>query len=364
MYINIFFLSLIVNLTFGSICFSQNIQFEVPSINSPESQFISVFQKEKMDNPIFLNGNVKEVQKTIIRHINPNRKEEITENYHYILNKKSTLTSYASDVEFDEMNIAFLNSEKTQSIKNDTVINDDFASYTFKNGRLSYQTLKTIEGPRLNSITDSVHYSYKKNKLVSIATYKKEILIDLNEYNEEIYLLSDYFMTGYSEAKYNNKNELESKLDINYEPSSSELFVSKANYIYNINNQLVAFNRTSRSYEFALNDLVDYLEKIKEENFNEIPFETTESTGKYTYDSRNRIIGLVTSVNNKENQTYSFKYKKNKTKISRVTDSKLDIEYHFNYDKRNNHIQEKRFIHLNGKKYLDTEITMQISYFK
>ena len=100
------------------------------------------------------------------------------------------------------------------------------------------------------------------------------------------------------------------------------------------------------------------------DNFKKIPFETTESSGKYTYDSRNRILRLDTSDNNIENQTYSFKYKKNKTKISRVTNSTPDIEYHFNYDKRNNPIQEKRFIYLNGKKYLDTEITMQISYFK
>lgn len=358
------YILLILSLIICDFCFSQNIQFDIPEINSPETQFISIFQREKIDNPIFLDGNPKEVHKKITNPINPNRTEKVTENYHYILDKKSNLTSYASDVEFDEMNITFLNSERKQSIKNDTILNDEFASYTFKKGKLISQTLKTIEEPNFSSVTDSIHYNYKKNKLIHKVTYQKEILIDFNEYDEEIYLVSDYFMTGYNEAKYTNKNELESKLEIYYEPNTMVLSVSETQYTYNINSQLTAFKRTSRNYEFSLNDLSGHLKKIKNNKFDEIPFETIKSSGVYTYDLQNRVATLITTNNTKESQTYNIKYKKNKTKISRVTNTKPDVEYHFNYDKNNNPIQEKRFIYLDGKKYLDTEITLQITYFK
>ena len=100
-----------------------------PTLESPESEFFLNFPKEKIANPIFLNGAVKAVQKKIIQHKTPDNETAFEESYDYELNASKEVIKYASDVEFDEMNPNFLNMEKDIIIKGDTII---------KHGDLTY----------------------------------------------------------------------------------------------------------------------------------------------------------------------------------------------------------------------------------
>ncbi|PQJ77548.1 hypothetical protein [Polaribacter glomeratus] len=358
--------TLFLLIAFVNVTYSQNKQIAIPKIEAPEAQLISVFQKEKMDNPIFLNGNVKEVHKKHISHINPKRLKKITENYQYTLNKNNEVITYTSGVEFDEMNVDYLNSERKQIIKNDTIINHANICYTFKKGKLVSKTIKTLEKTNFIGFTDSIHYNYKNNKLIEIITYQKEVLVEMDEdeVNESYLVSNDYFMTSFSEAKYNENNRIESKLTIEYDQNAMVLFVDKTRYNTSGKNLLIVFRKTSNSYEIVLNDLSDYLINIKENNLNEIPFETNEYDGIFTYDEEDKVIEFETFNVHKEKQQYKIEYKKNTSIVKRATNNNLDIEYHFRYDKNNNPIQEKRFIYIDGRKYLDTEITMEINYFK
>ena len=74
--------------------YSQNQIITTPSIESPEQEFISVFQKDKLSNPIFLNGAVKEVKKKVREHVTLNRKIGNQKNYDYSLNSLKQITKY------------------------------------------------------------------------------------------------------------------------------------------------------------------------------------------------------------------------------------------------------------------------------
>ncbi|WP_452227121.1 hypothetical protein [Lacinutrix cladophorae] len=354
----------ILCLCFTPVIFSQNTKIDIPVIDAPEVQFISIFQKEKIDNPIFLNGKVKEVHKKITTHIHPNRKETSVENYQYTLNKNMEVIRYASDVEFDEMNIDFLNSQKEFPIQKDTIITQNNIKYNFKKGKLISKTSSTLDEDTTIGVTDSIHFSYKNNKITEIIEFQKEALVEIDEdTNQENYLISnDYFMTSYKLADYENKL-VNSKLAIEYIPDVMVLFVSKTDYIYNNNNLLTSFKKTNKEYEIVVEDISNYLKKIKNNKLPDTPFKTQENIGIFTYDSDNRVIKLEAIIDNQENQVYKMVYSNNKTIITRESNGVSDIEYQFNYDNNNNPIQEKRFIYLEGKKYLDTQTTIDITYF-
>ena len=135
--------------------YSQNQIITTPRIASPEHVFLSIFQGDKLSNPIFLNGKVKTVHRIVTNYVTPNRKEKSKKSFSYQLNHLKQAVKYASDVEFDEMSPEFLNLEQETIITGDTLINHYNNWYTFKNGQLVTKKEKTEETIALDVFIDS-----------------------------------------------------------------------------------------------------------------------------------------------------------------------------------------------------------------
>ncbi len=341
---------------------SQNQIIPIPEIGSPEQEFLSVFQKEKFENPIFLNGSIKEIHKGITEYITPNRKVLVKKIYNYLLNKNKQVVKYASDIEFDAITAELLNAQKTIDIKIDTIINHDKISYTFKQGKLLTKKFKTLKENRFDGFTDSIHFNYKKNKLTEIKEYKREIIAEPSDFEEEEELLisEDYFMTNYSEANYNKKKLLKSKLEINYDQNSTATFVDYINYEYDRDNKLTSYKKISKGYEIELSDLTNYIKSIKKNKLNYDPFETKESNGLYNYIQGNKIIKL-NSLSTKEDK-YEIEFSKEKTIIKYSNNGILERRFQYLFDGSGNPIEEKIFIYFKGIEYLDTSTILEIIY--
>ena len=357
---NILYIFLIVT----NYSYSQDQIITTPTIESPEEEFISVFQKEKLSNPVFLNGNVKEVTKKVIEHITPNRETSTQENYSYNLNRQKQVIKYSSDIEFDEMKPELLNIEKEVIIKGDTIINHDNIWYNFKKGRLITKTEKKAEISDTDSFMDSISFKYKNNKLVEITHYRRDVLTQVDESKELIeyrIAYSDYDIFNYNKINYDANDLLVSKLTLStYEDL---VFVTKTRYQYNDFNKLESFTRSLEEYSIELIDRSDYIKVTQKHNRRIESLEKNRDIAKYTYDDKKRVTKLIIEKAKEEKHIYSIQYNKNKTFIDYSNNGNTEMQYQYVYDKKNNPIQEKRYVYIDGKKYLDTSITLNIKYY-
>lgn len=344
--------------------YSQHLPITTPTIETPENEFLAIFQKDKLANPIFLHGNIKEVSKKEIRHLTPNRKISLQENYRYTLNKQKQVITYASDVEFDEMKPAFLNVEKDVIIKGDTIINHNPFFYRFKNGQLIIRTEKRVKN--IDKKTDSITFRYNKDNLVERKQYKKEIATKVTEISDGSFtehdVISDYQLISYSTATYNHRNLL--KWTQNVSMNQEILFVTKKSYQYNGFNKIVRATIISKNYNISsfkyLKDIRDW---AKEEATIK-PVKKEEITILYSYNTKNSITKIDFFTKNTQNKyVYALDYQKEKTIIKYTNKGKLEKVVEYVFDKKNNPIKELKYIFIDGKKYLDTSISMQITYY-
>jgi len=346
--------------------YSQNQIITTPSIESPEQEFISVFQKDKLSNPIFLNGAVKEVKKKVREHVTLNRKIGNQKNYDYSLNSLKQISKYSSDEEFDDMTPELLNIEKEVVIKGDTIINHDNIWYTFKKGKLKTKTEKTAELSSNQAFMDSLSFNYKKNKLIEIHHYKRDIVTEVNESStsnliEYNLLYTDYEIKNYTAAKYGKNGLLNSKLDIS--TIEDLIFVYKTSYQYNDSNKITSFKRVFEEHDINVFNFSEYIKNTEKYNVKAKPIENEEHEGVYYYDEKNRIIKIEIEKFNEGKHTYNIRYYKNTTTVAYLNKGKFEMEFQFTYDNNNNPIKELKYINIDGRKHLDTSIVLDITYY-
>lgn len=370
--------------------YSQNNFITTPRIASPEQIFKSIIKKDQLENPIFLNGEVKNVHKKITKRATPNRKDSTQESYQYSLNRQKRVTKYASNVEFDEMNPELLNLlDKEVIIKGDTIINHDNFWYTFKNGKLILRKKKTEETGSLNIFTDSILFEHKKDKLIEVKHYKRHISTDINlNSNDDLanydISYSEYELTNYNSALYNKNNLLESKLEIFTSQDFDYVYADHTSYKYNDLGELISYEKKSESIEFDLFDMHSYIKNRKKHNSKIKIYKTTQNNGVFTYDDKNRITNFKAKVIENDydfdyknkmvklktkdiieaKHSYNIEYSQNKTVTTYINNGELNLQFEYIFDNNNNPIQEKIYTYISGRKYLNTSTTLDIEYFK
>lgn len=326
-----------------------------PNLPIPESCYSNIFMTNQFSNPVYLNGRVKEVSKNTSAFDIDCTKAILNESFNYTLNRNKEVTKYASNIEFDEMNPEKLNSEKSYfiTVDHDTTINHDGFVYTIKNSKiLAIECKQNIYGT-FNEFVDSTAYIYEKDNLVRIEYFEKAILED--EF-EEI-LISDYQLVGLEIAEYWDENILKSKSSVRI--LEYEAIVNNTSYQFNRNSQLRSFTVSKMTVDVTHFD--ENLELIKT-----LVNDTTEDTfhGTYIYDNKTGLISQFETTNKDSKIKYLVTHKENETYISSYINYELIATDTILYDEHQNPIELKHYEIIDGKRFLDSNTKLQITYFK
>lgn len=360
------------------ICEAQEDIIE-PMLPFPEYSFSDVFDEQKVINPRFLNGKVKTVKRTFTQH-ETDESRLYQENYEYELNEHNEVVFYKSDLEEDYLIEESFSLLDNSHIKNDTIINQDVITYTFKKGRM----VLMMEDQTTGGFLDSIIYNYKKDKLIEIKGFRSlvaEEYVDDVGFQEYSLMASEYELLNYEQAKYSKKGLLVAKRM--YTNFYENVDVYETTYQYD-GKQIQSYQTTKKSY--PAHD-IDFSTLYKEWNFNEAKLidESHEvSSGTYKYDKKGRIASYQSeqiayhkdgTQEIVEKQDYKYVYAKDNTKMEVfvIRDYKdiiyergilhQEVIYEYLYDKHHNPIEINSYLLKDGKKHLDKSTKLTITYF-
>ncbi|WP_299336478.1 hypothetical protein [uncultured Psychroserpens sp.] len=362
---------------------SQNLVIETPTFESPENKYFKIYEEDKIYNPIYLNGNVKTVERKYEQHssIYGNIAKD-TKIYMYKLNDSKQIISYVSSNEYDDKTIESFNIKNEFTTKKDTIINQDITEYTFKKGLLTLEK----ETDRFHGSIDSIVYNYNHyNKLIEIKHYQSYGIHKTDEngnVDENNIVFDEFEIKVFEKVTYNDSNNLieKNKYIIGYDIIEHY----RTSYLYNDVNQLKTdekvFKKYHRDYnnEQGDNPINWYLKEINLTDYNPLSWKTT-----YEYDNKNRIIKYVETFvqdyGKKEqfvwengNCTIDYDDKLHVRTINTITTKKSsstsepkirELNYEYFFDDLNNPVKILNYIVQFNEKILDKSTILNITYF-
>jgi len=343
-----------------------------PLITFPNSQFNSLYEQEKVLNPIYLNGKVNTVMKTFKQHFSPYNTDEYTTHYGYKLNKAQVVIDYRSDLEYDELTKDDLNKAiKLKPLKKDTLVERGNTKYVFKKGQLVLKEEQNYE----DGFIDSIVFKYKNKLLVEKIHYASigmDVVNDDGDIDENSMLFTEFEIKSYSKIDYNKTGLIVSYK--HYQPNPDIVEVTENKYHYNSKGQLENYTLVYNRY-YA--ETIDVYSPPNTWQFNKegiIKEFFEETKGSYKYDTKGRIIAHYLNKENKEAEYYNVNYKTDGHIISVVKDYYIDynyetlqllnLEYEYIYDDLKNPIHIRSYIIKKGKKYLDKSTRLTINYYE
>lgn len=207
---------------------------------------------------------------------------------------------------------------------------------------------------------------HQKEVLKSIASYNRLSLVEISNDSDEFFeetniFFTDFELKDYSSLIYNSENLITSILNVFLLEDIA--IINQTNYSYNENSHLIKFERKSKEQDVDNFDQKKLLENpdkyLKKQKY----LDASTNKGSYVYDDKNSVLSYTSQHSKNGKQHCKISYENTKTTISRFDNNNLTVQYEFQYDDKNNPISEKRFIFIDGKKYLDTETTLKISYY-
>ena len=353
------------------LCFSglrttaQNIKN--PTVHLPHLQFDTLYNQQKIENPIYLNGNVASVNKTCIQHISLNSDFAYNENYNYKLDKNKQVISYSSDVDYFEDESITFNEKPDFKTTKDTIIQKGNEKYVFKSGLL---TLKEVKDYQIGNL-DSIVFSYSKGKLKSETHYVSQGMYEMDEngdIDENVMLYEAYNVRYYSVLNY-NKNGLIVNCK-NYEVIQDFITTNEIIYNYNNNGNLIKYSILNAVYDVNSVDIYTHPKEWVFKKEFEFESDLKKVNGTYTYDNLGRIVSHHYKTSKQESDVYKVEYSKNgyiiKVSSDYLNRSKIlhqDLEYEFTLDHLKNPIQIDSYIIKDKKRVIDKSTVLEITYY-
>lgn len=342
--------------------YSQNYTIQEPEIPMLEAALYQLLDDEKITNPTFLLGSIKEVETIFTLHPSPDNKNTEVYTDTFVLDTQGQVIRFESSDEYSEREPSSFN-QRPLRFKNDTIFKREEYTYVFNKGKLLAKY----------NFEDSTSYTYKKDKIKTIKNYQREASEEWNEDGDEndpiILYYSEFELKSYQEAIYDKGLLVHKKTyDVFYETINT--YVTK--YEYDQNNRLQKFNLVYKRYT---SDLIDISKNPKKWKFSEDYFvdgEILNRGGTVSYDTANRIVNyqVSDSNNNKERYTVSYNGKDMVVKGSRkdyAPDRDVmiprDLEYVYIYDAHDNPIEIRSYIVNEGDKILDKSTKINITYY-
>lgn len=352
--------------------YGQNEDAETSFIVLPQDQFNTLYDAEKVTNPLHLNGNVNTVMRTFTQYKSPYSKEEYTNHYSYTLDKNHTVIDYRSDLEYDDMTVeSFVVNPTFKIEKRDTVISNGNTKYTYKKGLLIVKEIQNVD----DGVMDSIAFKYKKGKLTEKIHYTSMGLYESDQdgnVDENYMLFPEFEVASYTKIAYNKLGLMATYR--HYAPNPDIVEVQENSYTYNnegqLDNYILVYNRyyaetidvysKPETWKFGTDGLIDvFFEEVK---------------GSYAYDVQDRIVKHQLEKNNKEAEFYTVDYTSNGFTIKMRTSyykehdyetlQHLDLEYEYTYDALENPIEIKSYIIDAEGKHLDKSTRLNIRYFE
>lgn len=349
-------------LSYALVTISNAQSYKVPDIILPEDELQKWGEQEKLDNPIFLNGAVKEVKKAKTSYDYRDNYNSSKNYYSYTLNTNNEVINYISDEEWNEKSPSYFNSFKEFTPTNDTIIEQDNVTFYFKNGQLKCST--TLDSEVMDIITDSISFVYKKDKLTEIRGYKKEVLTmveDIDDSYEETFIAeADFHLNVLHSTQHNSKEQLISTF-LAFKTYNGETRITNTNYKYNNSGSLQEYKRTTAIYYDELNiEGYDSLTELEKTALNKT---TEESIGTFQYNNKGQLI-LFSENDNDVKRHYQIEYSKNKKTITTHLDNQLSTIEAITYDQYKNPIEVKTSNYEKDEKTSEETVTLSITYFE
>ncbi|WP_299678530.1 hypothetical protein [uncultured Dokdonia sp.] len=345
----------------------------LPDFPTPQNDFYRSLEEEKVTNPLFLEGNVREVNRTFTQHISPDSDQTYTENYYYLINTDRKITKYTTDNVFDDITVENLNSELLPIIVNDTIIKeDDFYTYIYKKGKLTNYMAYDIEG----GMMDSIVYNYKNNQLHTRTHYRSEGAIAFNEedeIDESVIYFSEFTIYGYGEATYTKTGQLQTLLQHEFTVESDLIDTYKSTYTYDPKGRFNSVSIVSDRYFLTYKQLDKHPKKWKLQENETVEGMYLETNITVTYDNQNRIETYSKVDSQKNNIIYEISYDTDRSKKIKVARDDYhfqkeaiihrDLLFEYTYDSQHNPTYIASYILLNDKKIIDKSTKLAIVYY-
>lgn len=347
---------------------------EFPEFPNPQNDFYTLLEENKVTNPKYLEGSVRDVNRTYIEHVSPDNDEEYMVNYFYRLEKNKEIIEYTTNDLYDDTTISYLNEVIQPKIQNDTVIKeDDFYTYIYKKGKLTNYMAYDVYG----GIMDSIIYIYKNDHLLTRTHYRSEGLIDVEfldngEVNESL-LYSEFEIYAYDEAAYNTSGLIHSLIQYQYTQESDLIDKYTYNYNYDTQGRFENLKASSDRIFLTYKQQKKHPKKWKLATNEVVEGMYLETTINTAYDTKNRIQTYTKYDSNKNKESYSITYDgcyNKKIIVSRDDYSfqyeinvHRDLLYEYTYDEHHNPTYITSYIIVDGKKILDKSTRLQISYY-
>ncbi|WP_299766575.1 hypothetical protein [uncultured Dokdonia sp.] len=360
-------------LFFFYISFTNAQTRDLPDFPAPQDDFYTSLEEKKVMNPLFLEGQIREVNRTHTLHISPDRDETYTNTYYYQVNTEKEITKYATDDSYDDTTLAYLNKVQSPTIKNDTILKeDDFYTYIYKKGKLTNYMSYDIE----SGIMDSIVYTYKNNNLSTRTHYKSEGTLEMDDegfVDESVMYFSEFRIQSYGTATYTKTGQLLSLTQHEFTVEDDLIDTYKSNYIYDQKNRFKNATIVSDRVFLTYEQLDKHPKKWKLQENETVEGMYLETNITVTYDNQNRIETYSKADSQKNNIIYEISYDTDRSKKIKVSRDDYhfqkeviihrDLLFEYTYDTYHNPTYIASYILLNGKKVLDKSTELAIIYY-
>lgn len=345
----------------------------LPDFPTPQNDFYTLLEEDKVMNPLFLEGTVREVNRTFKQHISPDSDETYTSTYYYQINTKKEITKYATDDIYDDTTLAYLNEVQDPIVKNDTIIKeDDFYTYVYKKGKLTNYMSYDIE----SGIMDSIVYTYKNNNLSTRTHYTSEGALEMDDegfVDESVMYFSEFRIQSYGAATYTKTDRLLSLTQHEYTVEDDLIDTYTNSYTYDPQGRFKRLDMISDRIFLTYKQLKKHPKKWKLQDNETVEGMYLETTISVTYDSKNKITSYTKSDSQKNNIVYKISYENDSKKNIHVSRDDYhfqkdrlihrDLLFEYTYDTYHNPTYIVSYILQGNKKILDKSTKLAIIYY-
>lgn len=357
-------------------CIYSNAQTrDFPEFPSPQQDFYKLLDEDKVMNPRYLEGNVKEVNRTYIQHISPDNEETYTANYFYRLKKDKEITEYTTNDMYDDFTLSYLNEALPPTIQHDTIINeDDYYTYSYQKGKLTNYWMLDIEA----GTRDSIVYTYNNDNLHTRIEYQSQGAVEIEflengDIDDSTIYFTEFSAYAYSEATYTNTGQIHTLKEYRFTPELDFIDRYEYSYTYDLKGRFESMKVVSDRYFLSSKQYTEDSKKWMFEDHKSVEGMYQETTIHTTYDSQNRIQTYLKTDSQKNKESYHITYGEGSDKaivVSRddynIYNNTLvhrDLVYEYTYDTHHNPIHIASYIIVNGKKILDKSTELKITYY-
>lgn len=348
---------------------------DFPEFPSPHQDFYTLLEENKVMNPRYLEGSVKDVNRTYIEHISPDHEETYMTNYFYRLKRDKEITEYTTNDIFDDTTLSYLNEALQPAIQHDTIIKeDDFYTYIYKKGKLTHYMAYDIYG----GTRDSVIYTYKKDQLHTRTEYRSQgaievEVLDNGAFDDSTIYFPEFSIAAYSEASYSKKGQIRSLKEYRFTLEDDFIDTNNYNYSYDTKGRFERMQAISDRYIPTDKQYKKHPKRWRLRGNTSVEGMYLETMFHTTYDSQNRIQTFIKTDSQKNKESYDITYSNCFDKIivvsrddySGYNDTLIhrDLVYEYTYDTHHNPTDITSYIVVDGKKILDKSTRLHISYY-